>query len=108
MFDTLLAGQRPQSTLYWFTRSAGPGILRAMALGKVENSHAMFAAMPTNKTNNYLRDFLTAVGVLPPWNTELERVTPWLNDILATPPRDQADVVARFARWHAPNIRHSP
>ena len=69
-----MAGPRPQTTMSWFTRSAGPGILRAMALGQVEISHATFAAIPTNKTNNYLRDFLAAVGVLPPYDAELERV----------------------------------
>jgi hypothetical protein len=100
VFDTLMAGPRPQTTLYWFTRSAGPAILRAMALGQVEISHATFAAMPTNRTNTYLRDFLAAVGVLPHYDAELERVTPWLNDILATLPKDHADTVARFARWH--------
>ena len=100
VFDTLMAGPRPQTTLYWFTRSAGPAILQAMALGQVEISHATFAAMPTNRTNTYLRDFLVAVGVLPHYDAELERVTPWLNDILATLPKDHGDTIARFARWH--------
>src|ERR1035437_6945630 len=75
-------------------------ILRAMAQGQVEISHATFAAMPTNRTNTYLRDFLAAVGCLPPYDAELERVTPWLNDILATLPKDHADIIARFTRWH--------
>jgi len=100
VFDTLMAGPRPQTTLYWFNRSSGPAILHAMALGQLEISHATFEAMPTNKTNNYLRDFLAAVGVLPPFHAELSRVTPWLNDILAGLPKDQSDIIGRFARWH--------
>ena len=40
VFDTLLAGPRPQTTLYWFNRSTGPGILRAMAQGEIEITHA--------------------------------------------------------------------
>ena len=107
VFDTLMAGPRPQTTLYWFNRSTGPGILRSMAQGNIEITHAAFEAMPTNKTNNYLRDFLVAVGVLPPFHAELERVRPWLNDILTGLPKDQADVLGRFARWHVlRRLRH--
>ena len=107
VFDTLMAGPRPQTTLYWFTRSTGPGILRAMAQGEIEITHAAFETMASNKTVNYLRDFLVAVGVLPPFHAELERVTPWLNDILAGLPKDQADVLGRFARWHVlRRLRH--
>ena len=107
VFDTLMAGPRPQTTLYWFNRSTGPGILRSMAQGEIEITHAAFEAMPTNKTVNYLRDFLVAVGVLPPFHAELERVRPWLNDILAGLPKDQADVLGRFARWHVlRRLRH--
>ena len=47
-------------------------------------------------TVNYLRDFLVAVGVLPPFHAELERVRPWLDDILAGLPKDQSDVLGRF------------
>jgi hypothetical protein len=99
VYDALLAGPRPQTTLYWFDRSTGPDLLRSMARGEVEISHATFAARPTNKTNNYLRDLLAALGVLPPFHAELERVTPWLADILTALPAEHADVLARFARW---------
>ena len=107
VFDTLMAGPRPQTTLYWLNRSTGPAILRAMALGQVEITHAAFESMPSNKTVNYLRDLLVAVGVLPPFHAELERVTPWLNDILAAMPKEQGDVLERFARWHVlRRLRH--
>jgi hypothetical protein len=102
-----MAGPRPQTTLYWFNRSSGPGILQAMAQGEIEIAHAAFESMPSNKTNNYLRDLLVAVGVLPPFHAELERVTPWLNDILAAMPKEQGDVLGRFARWHVlRRLRH--
>lgn len=107
VFDTLMAGPRPQTTLYWFNRSTGPDILRSMAQGEIEITHAAFEAMAPNKTVNYLRDFLVAVGVLPPFDAELERVTLWLNNILAGLPKDQADVLERFARWHVlRRLRH--
>lgn len=99
VYDALLAGPRPQTALYWFDRSTGPDLLAAMARGEYEISHATFAALPTSKPNNYLRDLLAALGVLPPYNAELERITPWLNDILATLPKEHSDILARYARW---------
>ena len=100
IFDTLLAGPRPQSALYWFTRSSGPDILRAMARGDLPISHTAFADLPTTRTEQYVRDLLVATGVLPAYHAELERIPPWLDDLLATLPKDHADVVNRFARWH--------
>ena len=100
LFDALLAGRRPQTTLYWFTRSSGPDILRAMACGELEFSHQSLAAMAPGRTVTYLRDLLVAVGVLPPYDAELERLTPWLNELLVAMPTGQADVLHRFARWH--------
>jgi hypothetical protein len=100
IFDVLICGPRPQTTLYWLDRSTGPATLAAMARGEVEISHAAFQAMPVNKTNTYLRDLLAAVGVLPPFHAEFERITPRLNELLAALPAEQADLLTRFARWH--------
>lgn len=100
LYDALLAGPRPQTTLYWFDRSSGPDILIAMAQGELEISHATFQGLPINKTNNYLRDLLAAVGVLPPFHGELERVSPWLDNLIATLPKEHGDIIARYARWH--------
>lgn len=99
VYDALLSGPRPQTTLYWFTRSTGPATLAAMARGELEISHAAFKTLPANRTNNYLHDLLTALGVLPPFHAELERVTPWLAELLSTLPAKQSEVLARFARW---------
>ncbi|OLT22059.1 hypothetical protein BJF81_13945 [Ornithinimicrobium sp. CNJ-824] len=99
VYDALISGPRPQSTLYWFTRSTGPATLGAMARGELDISHATFEAMPASRTNSYLRDLLTALGVLPPFHAELERVSPWLEELLSTLPAGQSEVLARFARW---------
>jgi hypothetical protein len=47
----------------------------------------------------YLRDLLAGVGVLAPYHPGLERITPWLRGILATTPKQHADLIDRFARW---------
>lgn len=71
-----------------------------MARGETAISHASFEELPSDKSHNYLRDLLAALGVLPPYEDRIERMTPWLRDLLATLPKRDADIVERFARWH--------
>ena len=100
VFDALLAAPRPQSTLYWLTRaSSRPDILRDMALGELDISHATFEAMPDHRAVHYIRDLLAGVGVLAPYHPGLERITPWLRGILTSVPKQHADLIDRFARW---------
>jgi hypothetical protein len=107
VLDVLVSAPRPRTTLFWFTRSRGPAILAAMARGEIEITHAAFETMAPDKTVNYLRDLLVAVGVLPAFDPELERLTPWLADLLATSPHDHAEILSRFARWHVlRRLRH--
>jgi hypothetical protein len=100
VFDALLAGPRPQTTLWWFKRSDGPQILRQMALGELAIAHGTFEQLPSNRATNYLRDLLTAAGVLPPYHPPLERITPWLRQILQPLPKETADLLDQYARWH--------
>ncbi|MGI8762303.1 MAG: hypothetical protein ACR2LF_13605 [Jatrophihabitantaceae bacterium] len=100
VFDALMAAPRPQSVLYWLTRSSSrPDLLRAMACGDMAISHAAFDPLPPDRAVIYVRDLLAAVEVLPPYDASVERVTPWLRDLLATLPKQQADLIGRFARW---------
>ncbi len=99
VFETLLAGPRPQTTLYWMTRSAGPDILRRMATGDLPISHQAFEQLLVNRVTCYVRDLLAATGVLPPFHAELERVQPWLKDYLTTLASPVADVLRRYATW---------
>lgn len=101
VFDTLMASERPQTTIYWLRRppGIGPRLLRAMVLGQMEISHAAFEALPSDRAHNYLRDLLAAVGVLPPYEPAIARMTPWLEAKLKTLPAEEARLVNRFARW---------
>ena len=100
VFDALMAGRRPQTALYWLTRSEGSGILRDMAQGHIAISHTAFDEMATSKAVQYVRDLLVALEVLPAYHANLERVTPWLNDHLRPLPAAQAELLSRFAHWH--------
>lgn len=101
VFHALMHARRPQTTLYWLNRaSSRPDILRAMASGKLPISHNAFDDLPATRNVAYIRDLLTATGVLPHYQIAIERITRWLNDILTEIPKPHADVIERFARWH--------
>lgn len=101
VYDALLASTRPQTTLYWLTRrSARPDILRLMARGEMAISHTAFDELPCDRNVNYVRDLLAATGVLPPYQPVVARIPPWLDELLAAEPKQRADLVHRFARWH--------
>jgi hypothetical protein len=101
VFDTLLAGPRPQTTLYWLTRtSSRPDILRRMARGELAISHASFDQLPHDRAVDYIHNLLAALGVLSPYHPGLDRIPPWLAGVIAPLPKDHADLLDRFARWH--------
>lgn len=99
VLDAFLAVDRPKSTLFWLQRSTGPAVLRRMALGEIPLSHESLDTLPRTHALDYLRDFLTAVGVLPNRLVELERLTPWLHDLLAGLDPDHISVVQPYATW---------
>jgi hypothetical protein len=77
VFEALMAARRPRTVLYWFHRSSGPAILRAMAKGEIEISHGVFDRLPQDKASVFVHELLATVGVLSPFNSRLEQVTPW-------------------------------
>ena len=106
LFVALVGAERPQSTIFWLRRTPGDGprLLAAMARGEESISHETFERLPVNKSYHYLRDLLAAVGVLPPYDARLERMNPWLDDLLLTLPAEHARVIEPFARWRV--LRH--
>lgn len=101
LFDTLIAAERPQTTLYWLRRppGIGPRLLRLMATGQMGISHATFEQLPSDRAHNYLRDLLAAIGILPAYEPAIARMTPWLEARIAELPADDASLVNSFARW---------
>ncbi|KXF51346.1 hypothetical protein AXA44_15190 [Rhodococcus sp. SC4] len=100
VLSALHAIDRPKSTLSWLQQSHGADLLRRRAIGDLAISHDALDALPRTRALDYLRDFLTALGGLPPQHVELERLTPWLRSILADLPAADARVVHPYAEWH--------
>ncbi len=70
-----------------------------MARGELDISHTAFETLPATRAVGYLRDLLAALDVIPPYQPALERVTPWLRELLASLPKRARHLIDRFARW---------
>lgn len=100
VFDAWMASKRPDSTVQWLNKpSSSPEILRAMAHGDLPISHTAFEELPCTRSINYIRDLLTATGVIAPYQPLIARTTHWLNEILDLLPKHHADLINRFAQW---------
>lgn len=105
VFDELVTrSEKPQTGIWWLLKKQGQGVgprmLGQMARGEIEISHDTFRALPSDRAHDYLRTLLAALGVLPAFNMHLERMNPWLDDLLAGEHPDDAALVRRFAHWH--------
>jgi hypothetical protein len=103
VFDLLVNSPRPASTYWWLTKpgTVAPTILAAMAAGRLPISHDPFREQfPMDRRHSYLRDLLTSTGVLPPYTLAVERIGPWLTEIVAEHTTTHAEVLNQFARWH--------
>jgi len=106
VFDTIIGGERPQTAIYWLMRRQriGPGLLAGMARGEIAISHQTFNTLPMDRTHNYVRDLLVAVGVLPPYEPLLERMIPWLATLGDPLEPQHARLLDQYARWRV--LRH--
>ncbi|MEL5990251.1 hypothetical protein ACOKGD_06795 [Microbacterium phosphatis] len=101
LLTAMMTTKRPQTTIYWLVRPPGhgPALLREMAAGRVPISHDTFRSLPMNPARNYLRDLLAAAGILEPYEPQIERITPWLEDLTATLSDVHRHTANQFARW---------
>jgi hypothetical protein len=106
VFEALVNADRPQTGIYWLRREpgVGPRLLEQMARGEIDIDHAAFAAFPSDRPHNYLRELLAAVGVLPAYEPRIDRIERWLDLKLAALPAEHSDLVRRFAHWRV--LRH--
>jgi hypothetical protein len=102
VFDELVGSERPQTGIWWLRKKpgVGPRLLAQMARGELEISHDTFRALPSDRAHDYLRSLLVAVGVLGPFEIRIERMLPWIEQVAAELPADQAALIRRFAHWH--------
>lgn len=103
LFETLMSSRRPQTTLWWLTKpgTVAASVLNDLATGRLPISQDTFRELlPIDRRHGYLRELLTTTGVLPPYAATIERINPWLTDLLAEHLPAHAEVLNRYARWH--------
>lgn len=108
VFTELAAASRPQSVITWLQKSPATGkrLLGLMARGETPITHDAFRELPSDRSHNYLRELLTATGILPAYAAPLERIDRWLAGMLAPLDADTAALIGRFARWHVLRRMH--
>jgi hypothetical protein len=92
----------PKSVTAWLTGMPGGRLLAALAATahRREVTHALLDEQPQNPALHHVRDLLVQAGVLPPRDEYLERIEPWLREILAARPAHHAALVRPYATWH--------
>lgn len=102
LYDELAAARRPHSVITWLQKPPATGfrLLGLMARDELAISHDTFRDLPADRSHNYLRELLTATGVLPPYDAPIENMTRWLDDKLAPLGAEEAALIGRYARWH--------
>jgi hypothetical protein len=65
-----------------------------------ELTHALLDEHPQTSALHHVRDMLVQAGVLPPRDEYLERIEPWLGEVLAGRPAQHAALVRPYVTWH--------
>ena len=92
----------PRSVAGWLTGMPGGTLLAALAATAHhrELTHALLDEQPQTPALHHVRDMLVQAGVLPPRDEYLERIEPWLGEVLAGRPAQHAALVRPYATWH--------
>jgi len=95
---------RPASLIGWLGKPTGSARLLAELAGRGEPiSHDLLDQLAPAPGLHYLREVLILAGTLPPRNENLERIGPWLRQLLADVPARHTDILQPFAHW---NVLH--
>jgi hypothetical protein len=101
VLEAICSARNPHTALNWLRSGAGAGILADLAAGRLAATHDALDEHPRPRAAGFLRQMLTAGGVLPPRDEELARTEQWLATLLGsiTIPEHRRTVHA-FATWH--------
>jgi len=104
LIDTFRLVRNPEHTMEWLKASrGGPVLLRELATRAHSEpvTHDLLDNYPQTYTLHRLRDLFVHAGILPARAELLERIQPWLDQVLSDRPPHQATLVRPFATWHA-------
>ena len=90
---------RPVTVLRWLSYGHSAGLVHRLLEHDGPLTHQHLDALPPSKAVHYIRDVLVGAGVLPSRDEHLERITPWLDQFLATRPPGNVRLIQPYAHW---------
>ncbi|UGQ60390.1 MULTISPECIES: hypothetical protein [Rhodococcus] len=93
----------PEITRYWLRRRrGGAALLHQIALRAHDEpiTHQLLDSVPHSAALPRLRDLFVHAGILPDRTDLIERIGPWLDEILESHPAHHGELVRPFAHWH--------
>ncbi len=100
VLEAICAARTPRSALNWLNRSHGAAMLAGLASGTLPATHQALDAHPSRRAADFLRQMLTAGGVLPARDEDVARTGQWLDGVVGSVQPAAARRVARaYATW---------
>ena len=100
VLEAICSARNPRTALNWLRRGASAAILADVAAGRTAAAHEALDQHPRPRAAGFLRQVLTAGGVLPPRDEELARAEQWLAGLLESlPSPERRRLVRAFATW---------
>ncbi|MCK9903884.1 hypothetical protein CC117_27815 [Parafrankia colletiae] len=98
--DALANADAPDAVLTWL-RPGGPAewLFHRLATADAPPSHELLDTWPQTLALHRLRQTLIHVGVLPDRAEHLERLGPWLDELLTTQPAAHSRLIRAWAHW---------
>jgi hypothetical protein len=97
--DALVAVEHPISILGWLRKSASARLLAQLAAEDRPITHELLDQLPQDKSLHNVRQILVHTGVLPQRLEYLERLGPWLDELLSQVPDQHIRLIRPFAHW---------
>ena len=99
LLTALSAVSNPATVVYWLGKSRSARLLGSLARTGQPITHDVLDGLPQTQSLHYVREVLVNAGVLQPRNEYLERLAPWLEQLLRDKPASHARLVRPFAHW---------
>ena len=96
---TLAGSPRPRSVIRWLATSPVPRLLEQLAARPEPITHELLDTLPPSVTVHHLRSLLVETGVLHARVEYLDRIGPWLEQLLDDARPEHARLVRQFTHW---------
>ncbi|MGQ5593978.1 hypothetical protein ACUJ8K_12025 [Streptomyces sp. ESS7.8] len=99
LIDELTSTPNPVRMLTWLQTTTSSQLLGRLAASGEPISHATLDALPAGHDECYVRALLVRTNVLPPRQESLDRISPWLDRLLAERPTRHAQLLQPYVQW---------